>query len=81
VVLKSNTMSALAIVENKAALTGKATLNGVGNYGFQATVVDNGDPGKTDQFGLKVTNPAGGVVGDLTFDPLTLTGGNIVVPH
>jgi hypothetical protein len=29
---------------------------------------------------LKVTNPAGAVVADLTFAPLTLSGGNIQVP-
>jgi hypothetical protein len=81
VVLKSNSMGALAIVGSTAAITGKATLNGVGNYGFQATVMDKSDPGSSDQFGLKVTNPAGAVVNDLTFAPVTLTGGNVVVPH
>ena len=81
VVLKSNSMGSLAIVGGTAVITGKATLNGVGNYGFRATVVDNGEPGTTDQFGLKVTNPAGAVVTDLTFDPLTINGGNIQVPH
>ena len=81
VVLKSNSMGSLAIVGNTAAITGKATLNGVGNYGFRATVVDNGDPGTTDQFSLKVTNPAGAVVPDLTFGPLTINGGNIQVPQ
>ena len=80
VVLKSNSMGSLSIVGNAAVITGKATLNGVGNYGFQATAVDNGEPGTTDQFGLKVTNPAGAVVADLTFAPLTLSGGNIQVP-
>jgi hypothetical protein len=81
VVLKSNAMGALAIVGNKAVLTGKATLAGVGNYKFQATVVDNGDPGSSDQFGLQVTDPSGAVVTSLTFDPLTLSAGNIAVPH
>jgi hypothetical protein len=81
VVLKSNAMGALAIVGNKAVLTGKATLGGVGNYKFQATVLDNGDPGSSDQFGLQVTDPSGAIVTSLTFNPLTLSGGNIVVPH
>ena len=80
VVLKSNSMGSLSIVGNTAVITGKATLNGVGNYSFRATAVDNGEPGTTDQFGLKVTNPAGAGVTDLTFDPLTLSGGNIQVP-
>ena len=81
VVLKSNSMGALAIVGNKAVLTGKATLGGVGNYNFQATVLDNGEPGSSDQFGLQVTGPSGAVVTSLTFNPLTLSAGNIVVPH
>jgi len=81
VVLKSNSMGALAIVGNTAVLTGKATLAGVGNYKFQATVVDNGDPGSSDQFDIKVTDPSGAVVTSLTFAPLTLSAGNIVVPH
>jgi hypothetical protein len=81
VVLKSNSMGALAIVGNTAVLTGKATLAGVGNYKFQATVADNGDLGSSDQFGLKVTDPSGAVVTSLSFAPLTLSAGNIVVPH
>ncbi len=80
VVLKSNSMGSLPVVGNTAVITGKATLNGVGNYGFRATVLDNGDAGTTDQFSLKVTNPAGALVTDLTYDALTLDGGNIQVP-
>lgn len=81
VVIKGNSMGSLAIVDNTAVITGKATLNAVGNYGFRATVVDNGEPGATDQFSLKVTNPAGGAMADLTFGPLTINGGNIQVPQ
>src|SRR5262249_49881277 len=81
VVLKSNSMGALAIVGNNAVLTGKATLAGVGNYKFQATVVDDGDPGSSDQFAFKVTGPSGAVVTSMSFAPLTLSAGNIVVPH
>jgi hypothetical protein len=81
VLLKSNSMGALSIVGNTAVITGKATLNAVGNHGFRATVVDNGEPGTTDQFGLNVTNPAGAVVTGLTFAPLTIDGGNIQVPQ
>jgi hypothetical protein len=80
-VLKSNSMGALSIVGNTAVITGKATLNGVGNHGFRATVVDNGEPGTTDQFGLNVTNPTGAVMTSLTFAPLTIDGGNIQVPQ
>jgi len=64
VALKSNSMGPLTIVGNTAVVTGKATLNGVGNYGFRATAVDNGDPGTRDQFGLQVINPAGVVMSE-----------------
>jgi hypothetical protein len=30
---------------------------------------------------LRVTAPGGAVIPDLTFDPVTLSGGNIQVPH
>jgi hypothetical protein len=60
---------------------GKATLNGVGNHTFRVTVLDNGEPGRDDQFGLRVTAPGGAVIPDLTFDPTTLSDGNIQVPH
>lgn len=79
--VKSNVMATLAIVRNTAIFTGKCTVNGVGNYGFRATVVDNGSPGSSDQFGLQVTDPGGAIVVDLTYTPLTIDGGNIVVPH
>jgi hypothetical protein len=81
VMLKSNALTALSIVGNTAVLVSKATLGGVGNYSFQATVIDNGEPGTNDQFGLQVTGPGGAQVSDLTFTPITLTGGNIQVPH
>jgi hypothetical protein len=79
--LKSNAMQSLAIVGSYAAITGKATLAGVGNYGFVATIRDAGDPGTADQFGLQVTAPDGSIVPDLTFPLQTLTGGNIQVPQ
>lgn len=86
VVLKSNAMGSLSIVKNNptsysAIILGKATLDGVGNYSFQSVVTDNGEPGTSDQFSLQVKNSTGTVVSDLTFDPITLIGGNIQVPH
>ena len=86
VMLKSNAMGSLSIVKNSsssysAIILGKATLNGVGNYSFQVYATDNGEPGTGDQFGLQVKSPSGQVVNDLTFTPLTLTGGNIQIPH
>jgi bacillolysin len=80
VILKSNSLGAMAIVGNEAQPTGKAVVNGVGNYSFIARAIDKGDPGTTDQFGLRVTAPNGAVVADLTFNPITLSGGNIQVP-
>jgi extracellular elastinolytic metalloproteinase len=79
--LKSTSMQSLSIVGNTGIFIGKATLNGVGNHGFRATVVDNGEPGSNDQFGLRVTAPGGAIIPGLTFDPITLSGGNIQVPH
>ena len=60
---------------------GKATVNGVWNHTFRVTVVDNGEPGRNDQFGLQVTAPNGTVIPGLTFNPITLSGGNIQVHH
>jgi hypothetical protein len=81
VIVKSNAMGSLSVTGNTAYILGKATLNGVGNHSFQATVIDNGEPGTSDQFGLQVKDPTGTVIPDLTFPPITLSGGNIVVPH
>jgi extracellular elastinolytic metalloproteinase len=79
--LKGTSMQSLSIVGNTGVFIGKATLNDVGNHTFRATVVDNGEPGKNDQFGLRVNAPGGAVIPDLTFDPITLSGGNIQIPH
>jgi hypothetical protein len=79
--LKSNAMQSLSIVGNAGVFIGKATLNDVGKHTFRAIVVDNGEPGSNDQFGLQVTGPDGAIIPGLTFDPITLSGGNIQVPH
>src|SRR6266542_5681533 len=79
--LKSNAMQTLSIFGNAGVFIGKATLNDVGKHSFRATVVDNGEPGGNDQFGLQVTAPSGAIIPSLTFDPITLSGGNIQVPH
>jgi hypothetical protein len=86
VILKSNSMGSLSIVTNSATsatgiLLGKATLNGVGNYSFQAVATDNGEPGTSDTFGLQVKDPSAAPVADLSFAALILDGGNIQVPH
>jgi len=79
-ILKSNALTGLSIVGNTAVLVSKATLNGAGSYALQATAIDNGQPGTSDQFGLQVTGPSG-TVPDLTFAPVNLAGGNLQVPH
>jgi hypothetical protein len=80
VVVKSNAIGTMAIVLNEAKPTGKATVNGVGNHSFIARVIDNGDSGSSDRFGLRVTSPSGIILVDLTFDPIQLSGGNFSVP-
>jgi Fungalysin metallopeptidase (M36)/Bacterial Ig-like domain (group 3) len=79
--LKSNSLQSLSIAGNTGILLGKATLNDVGNHSFRVTVVDNGEPGTSDKFGLEVTRPNGTNIADLTFQPITLNGGNIQVPR
>ncbi|HYV10308.1 MAG TPA: S8 family serine peptidase [Pyrinomonadaceae bacterium] len=76
VVVKSNSLGSMAIVGNEAIVTGKA---GSG-INFIARIIDNGEPGSSDRFGLRVTNSSGVIVADLTFDPIQLTGGNFSVP-
>ena len=60
--------------------TGKATVNGGGNHSFIARIIDNGEPGFADRFGLRVTDPGGNILIDLTFNPIQLSGGNFSVP-
>jgi hypothetical protein len=52
----------------------------VGNHSFIARVIDNGEAGSTDRFGLRLTSPSGVLLVDLTFDPIQLSGGNFSVP-
>lgn len=61
----------------KATLTGPATVNGGTGYRYTVTVTDNGEPGRTDVFEIRLSKP---------LDPLysytasgTLGGGNIQV--
>jgi len=76
VVIKSNSLGAMAIVGNEAIPSGKA---GSGTN-FIARIIDNGEPGSSDRFGLRVTNSSGAILVDLTFDPIQLSGGNFSVP-
>lgn len=79
ITLTSNTMSGLAIIGTEGKVSGKATLNGVGDYSFVARLIDNEEPGKNDKFSIRITNPLGTAINDLSFDLMTLTGGNIQV--
>jgi hypothetical protein len=79
--LKSVSMQSLSIIGNMGVFIGNATLNGVGNHTFLVRVIDYGEPGRNDQFGLRVTAPGGAIIPGLTFNPITLSGGNIQVHH
>jgi len=79
--LKSSGMQSLSIISNVAVFTGRGALNGVANHTFRVTGVDNGEPGSGDQFGLSVFTPGGAIISNLTFNPITLSGGNILVPE
>jgi hypothetical protein len=79
VTLQSTAMQALVVAGNTGLFFGTATINGAGSYTFRVIVVDNGEPGRRDQFGLQVTGSGGAIVPDLTFNPITINGGNIQV--
>jgi hypothetical protein len=86
-VVKSNAVGSLTIVvpaspdtePTIAYIQGKATANRVDNYSFMVTAIDYGEPGTNDQFGFQLKDPSGTVVSSLTFAPMTISGGNIVV--
>jgi hypothetical protein len=75
--LQTSAVQSLSIVGNTGVIFGKASLNGVGNHTFRATVVDASKNGRGDRFGLQVISPSGAIVTDMTFDPINLRGGNI----
>jgi hypothetical protein len=77
VALQTNAVQSLSVIGNTGVIFGKASVNGVGNHTFRATVVDASKSGRGDRFGLQVIAPDGTIVTDLTFDPINLRGGNI----
>lgn len=82
VAVKSTAIAGMTIVSGKFGFVeGFATVNGSGKYRFLMTTIDNGEPGKNDQFGLLVTDSNGSVVANLNVSPTTLTGGNLAVGH
>jgi len=80
--IKSNSMQNVAIVSNEAQVTAKATVGEVGNYVVIGRVIDNGDLGTSDRFGLKLLDPNGRALVDFNFlsTPVLLGGGNNQVP-
>jgi MBG domain (YGX type)/Bacterial Ig-like domain (group 3)/Chlamydia polymorphic membrane protein (Chlamydia_PMP) repeat len=81
-VLKGNVISTMAISAKTATITGKATLDGVGNYSYILTAIDNGNPNPTtnpDQYGQQISDPSGSPVGSLSFTTVNLSNGNIFV--
>jgi len=77
---RSTSLQSLTAFGGTAVINGRTTLNGVANHTFRVTAVDNGEPGSSDQFGLNVVTPGGAVIADLSFNPITLSNGNILVP-
>ncbi len=77
VILQASTMQSLSVVGNTGVIFGRATVNGVANHTFRAIVVDDGKAARNDRFGLQVISPSGTVIPDLTFDPISLRGGNV----
>jgi hypothetical protein len=75
--LQTSSVQSLSVVGNTGVLFGKASVNGVPNHTFRATLVDSSKSGRGDRFGLQVISPSGTIVTDMTFDPINLRGGNI----
>jgi hypothetical protein len=85
--LKSNSLSSLSIVGNRALVLGKANMlyadgTSLGNLSFRLDATDNGEPGTSDLFGLKTTTPGGASIAAFSIDPpSTILGGNVQVPQ
>ena len=75
-VLSSTSMSVLSIVGDTGLFQGTGTLGSKAGYVFRVTAVDQGLSGR---FGLKVFDPTGAEIGDLTFPPGALRNGTIHV--
>jgi hypothetical protein len=77
VTLQASAVQSLSVVGNTGVIVGKAIVNGVGNHTFRAILVVISKSGRGDRFGLEVISPSGAIIPELTFDPITLRGGNI----
>ena len=61
-----------------ATITGKAVVNGAGNYGLIVTAIDGGTA--ADRVGLKISAPAGAPsVPSLSFGPINVSPGGAVI--
>jgi hypothetical protein len=83
-VLKGNAMSTMTISGNTASVTGKATLNGTGNFSYVLSVTDanTNQPSSAtdpDMYGQRVTDPGGAPVAGLSVDKTVVTSGNVFV--
>src|SRR6185295_14966193 len=57
--VKATAMTSLVITGgNTATVKGDASVNGVAGYKFTLDVVDNGEPGSSDTFRLRLTQPS-----------------------
>jgi hypothetical protein len=77
-------MSTMTISGNTASVTGKATLNGTGNFSYVLSVTDanTNQPSSAtdpDMYGQRVTDPGGAPVAGLSVDKTVVTSGNVFV--
>ncbi len=82
--LTSSSLTSLAVVLNGpngpiAYVSGTATDQQGNHYTFRVTAINGGLPPAQNQLGLSVTDSAGQPVPDLTFDPVRLSCGTIVI--
>ena len=78
--IKSTSISSIAITGNTAVIQGKAFISGVGNGSFRLTLVDKAASGKGDTIALLVTGPSGATVAAESFPATALSSGNVRVP-
>jgi serine protease AprX len=75
--VQATALSHMSVSGNAATLKGDAQVNGVAGYKFTLDVVDNGEPGASDTFRLRLTQPSNPFYGVDTSG--TLSGGNVKV--
>lgn len=63
----------------QARFTGPCTVNHVSGYTFVVWTLDNGEPGKTDQFYITINGPDGFYYTNPLVDDVTLLHGNIQI--